>query len=139
MKEQYKFEYVNENEFKKLERSLKKYQMLAFKKLYFEYYPALKEGNFLGEKVSKNVEKGTETFELKLPTDIMFSRVHGTFKLHYIVNTKEKVITLVKITPEEILLEGHQTDLTTYKGVMISKQNQEKDMFKINLLNRVKK
>ena len=49
MKETYLFDYINENEFKKLERSLKKYNMLAYKKLYFEYYPALKEGNFLGE------------------------------------------------------------------------------------------
>ena len=45
MKENYLFDYINENEFKKLERSLKKYNMLAYKKLYFEYYPALKEGN----------------------------------------------------------------------------------------------
>ena len=48
MKETYIFDYVNENEFRKLERSIKKYNMLAYKKLYFEYYPALKEGNFLG-------------------------------------------------------------------------------------------
>ena len=49
MKDVYVFEYLNENEFHKLERSLKKYNMLAYKKLYFEYYPALKEGEFLGE------------------------------------------------------------------------------------------
>ena len=46
MKENYVFEYVNENEFHKLERSLKKYNMLAYKKLYFDYYPKLKEGTF---------------------------------------------------------------------------------------------
>ena len=38
MKDFYIFDYTDENEFKKLERSLKKYNMLAFKKLYFEYY-----------------------------------------------------------------------------------------------------
>ena len=43
MKGTYIFDYVNENEFKKLERSLKKYNMLAYKKLYFEYYPELKK------------------------------------------------------------------------------------------------
>ena len=48
MKDMYLFEYVNENEFKKLERSLKKYNTLAFKKLYFDYYPSLKDGKFLG-------------------------------------------------------------------------------------------
>ena len=139
MKEAYAFEYVNENEFKKLERSLKKYNMLAFKKLYFEYYPALKEGKFLGEKVSENVEKGTETFELKLPTNIMFSKIHGDIKLHYVVNKNERLVMLVTLTPEDILTEGHQTELTTYKGVMISKQHSEKDMFKINLLNMIGK
>ena len=30
-------DYINENEFRKLERSLKKYNMLAYKKLNFEY------------------------------------------------------------------------------------------------------
>ena len=139
MRDAYTFEYVNENEFKKLERSLKKYNMLAFKKLYFEYYPALKEGKFLGEKVKEDLEKGTETFELKLPTNIMFSKIHGDIKLHYLANRKEKAIILITLTPEDILTEGHQSELTTYKGVMISKKNQEADMFKINLLNMLKK
>ena len=44
-------DYVNENEFKKLERALKKYNMLAFKKLNFDFYPALRNGKFLGEKI----------------------------------------------------------------------------------------
>ena len=91
MKEAYLFEYVNENEFKKLERSLKKYNMLAYKKLYFDFYPALKEGNFLGQVVSTNQAQGTKTYELKLPTDIMFSKVHGDIKLHYMVYEGEKI------------------------------------------------
>ena len=33
MKDTYLFDYVNENEFKKLERSIKKYNMLAYKQL----------------------------------------------------------------------------------------------------------
>ena len=62
MKDMYLFEYVNENEFKKLERSLKKYNTLAFKKLYFDYYPSLKDGKFLGEVVATNKEKGSVTY-----------------------------------------------------------------------------
>ncbi len=139
MKESWIFEYVNENEFKKLERSLKKYNMLAYKKLYFEYYPALKEGNFLGEIVSTNKTKGTKSYELKLPTDAMFSKVHGDIKLHYIVYEKESIIMLNTITPEDILSEGHQSELETFKGVMVSKKHSEKDMFKINLLNMLQK
>jgi hypothetical protein len=139
MKEAYLFDYINENEFKKLERSLKKYNMLAYKKLYFEYYPALKEGNFLGELVATNSAQGTKSYELKLPTDMMFSKVHGDIKLHYLIYEENKVVMLDKLTPEDILSEGHQSELVTYKGVMVSKQHSDKDMFKINLLNMIQK
>lgn len=128
-------DYINENEYRKLERALKKYNMLAFKKLNFEYYPSLRNGEFIGELVSKNQKAGTKTYELKLPSDHMFSQVHGDIKLHYIVYEKEKVVMLDTITPSDILLEGHMAELTTYKGVMISKNNAEKDMFKIDLIN----
>ena len=128
-------DYINENEYRKLERALKKYNMLAFKKLNFEYYPSLRNGEFIGELVSKNQKAGTKTYELKLPSDHMFSQVHGDIKLHYIVYEKEKVVMLDTITPSDILLEGHRSELTTYKGIMISKNNAEKDMFKIDLLN----
>lgn len=137
MRETYIFDYVNENEFKKLERAIKKYNMLAYKKLYFDYYPSLKEGNFLGKLVSDqdNVKK----YELKLPTDAMFSRVHGSIVLYYTVYEKEHTVMLDKFEPIEILSEGHASELSTYKGVMISKEHAEKDMFKINLLNMIQK
>ena len=45
-------DYINENEFRKLERALKKYNMLAYKKLNFDYYPSLRGGKFLGELVN---------------------------------------------------------------------------------------
>lgn len=139
MKSTYLFDYVNENEFKKLERSIKKYNMLAYKKLYFDYYPALKEGNFLGKLVSTNKKNGTRTYELKLPTDALFSKVHGDIKLYYLVYENEKIVMLDKFEPTEILSEGHASELVTYKGVMVSKQHAEKDMFKINLLNMLQK
>ncbi len=139
MKGTYLFDYVNENEFKKLERSLKKYNMLAYKKLYFEYYPALKEGNFLGKLISTNKTNGTKTYELKLPTDALFSKVHGDIKLYYLVYENEKIVMLDKFEPMDILSEGHASELVTYKGVMVSKQHSDKDMFKINLLNMLDK
>lgn len=139
MKETYIFDYVNENEFRKLERAIKKYNMLAYKKLYFEYYPALKEGNFLGKLVSTNQSNQTSNYELKLPTDAMFSKVHGDIKLYYTVYSKEKIVMLDKFEPMQILSEGHASELVTYKGVMVSKQHAEKDMFKINLLNMINK
>lgn len=137
MKESYVFEYTNENEFRKYERSLKKYNMLAYKKLYFSFYPSLKEGKFLGELISSTGD--VQNYELKLPTDVMFSKVHGDIKLHYSVYLDKKMLILDKITPEGILGEGHQSELTTYKGVMVSKENHDKDIFKINLLNMLQK
>lgn len=62
----YIIDYINENEFKKKERSVKKYNMLAYKKLLFEYYPSLREGNFLGVLVSSNSKDRIDKYELKL-------------------------------------------------------------------------
>lgn len=131
----YILDYIDENEFRKLERALKKYNMLAFKKLNFEYYPALRNGKFVGEMISQNKKNGTETYELKLPSDKMFAQVHGEVKLVYTVYKKEETVMLDKITPTDILLEGHKSELTTYKGIMISKANASKDIFKIDLIN----
>lgn len=133
----YVLDYINENEFKKLERALKKYNMLAYKKLNFEYYPSLRNGKFVGELTSQNKKASTETYELKLPSDSMFSQVHGDVKLIYTVYKKEQTIMLNTITPSDILLEGHKSELTTYKGIMISKANASKDMFKIDLLKQL--
>lgn len=139
MKTSYVFDYVNENEFKKLERAIKKYNMLAYKKLYFDYYPSLKEGKFLGKAIATDKEKNTTTYELKLPTDAMFSKVHGDIKLYYLVYHSENIVMLDKFEPFDILSEGHASELVTYKGVMVSKQHADKDMFKINLLNMIDK
>lgn len=128
-------DYINENEFRKLERALKKYNMLAFKKLNFEYYPALRSGEFLGELVSSDKKSNTETYELKLPSDHLFTQVHGEVKLRYIVYKEQNIVMLETIMPTDILLEGHIAELTTYKGVMISKANSEKDKFMVNLFS----
>ena len=139
MKNSYIFEYLDENDFRKKERSVRKYNMLAYKKLTFEYYDDLKNGKFLGKLVSTNSKEGSKGYELRIPTDEMFAKVHGDMTLHYTVYEDKNVVLLETITPEDILTEGHRTELPTYKGVMISKANAEKDMFKINLLNMLER
>ena len=139
MKNSFVIEYLNENEFRKKERAVKKYNMLAYKKLVFDFYPAFRDGNFMGVIVSKNTKDGITKYELKLPTDRMFSKVHGDIVLHYTLYENQKLIMLDTITPEEIFSEGHQKELTTYKGVMVSKSHADRDMFKINLLNMLDK
>ena len=135
MNPSYIFEYQNENDFRKKERSVRKYNMLAYKKLTFNYYPKIRSGEFLGELVASDKKLKTKSYELILPTDEMFKKVHGEVRLHYTVYEDKKIVLLTNITPEGILEEGHRAELTAYKGVMISKANPEKDMFKINLLN----
>ena len=139
MKKGYIFEYLDENDFRKKERSVRKYNMLAYKKLVFEYYPEIRNGNFLGDKVEVNQDEDTVSYELELPTDNLFKKVHGIIRLHYTVFLKKNIILLTNITPEGILDEGHRAELSTYKGVMISKTDPERDMFKINLLNMLNK
>ena len=138
MRESYIFEYQNENEFRKIERSVRKYNMLAYKKLTFDYYPSIKNGEFLGKLVGE--KDGVKSYDLVLPTDDMFVKVHGEVVLHYSVYQDKKVILLTNITCDDnILEEGHRTELKAYKGVMVSRDNPEKDMFKINLLNMLQK
>lgn len=139
VKNSYIFEYLDENDFRKKERSVRKYNMLAYKKLTFEYYPEIRKGNFLGEKVAEDKKANTISYELKLPTDKMFTKVHGEIRVHYTIYKDKKIILLTNITPEGILDEGHRAELNTYKGVMISKADPERDMFKINLLNMLQK
>lgn len=139
MEKSFIFEYLDENDFRKRERSVRKYNMLAYKKLTFEYYPKIRAGKFLGEKVAEDIKEKTESYELKLPTDELFAKVHGEIRVHYTVYLDKKIILLTNITPEGILDEGHRAELSTYKGVMVSKSNPEKDIFKINLLNMLNK
>ena len=139
MKKSYIFEYINENEFKVKERTIRKYNMLAYKELLFNYYPKLKNGNFLGTIIETNEDENTLSYELKIPTDKLFEKVHGEMRLHYTVYQDKGIILLTNITPDSILDEGYRIELNTYKGVMISKSNPKKDMFKIELLNMLEK
>ena len=97
MKNNFIFEYLDENDFRKKERSVRKYNMLAYKKLTFTYYPEVRKGKFLGKMVSKNDKDNTVSYELQLPTDELFKKVHGPIVLHYTVYTEKKIILLTNI------------------------------------------
>lgn len=107
MNNEYKIEYLNEVKLKKLEHSLRKYNMLAYKKLLFQYYPNLKEGKFDGKIIEQNKEASRAKYELELPADEIFKKVHGHISLIYTVNEKEKVIILETLNPENLLLEDN--------------------------------
>ena len=135
----YVIEYVDEFEFRKRERALKKYNMLAYKKLIFEYYPNFRKGNFTGTIVRQNKIEGIDEYELMLPTDSMFAKVYGDILLHYTVYYNKCIVMLKTITPDDILNKGLREEFATYKGVPISKSHGDSDIFKIDLLNMLKK
>ena len=137
MKGRFILDYLDENNFKKLERSLKKYNMVAYKKLMFDFYPKLRNGEFVGELVSLNKHDKTETYDLRLPTDSLFVKVYGEVKLNYTVYKDNNIVMLNNLEPKDILLDGHRSELTAYKGIMISKANAQKEMFKIDLLMKL--
>ena len=137
MKGRYLLDYLDENEYRKLERSLKKYNMMAYKKLNFDFYPALRKGEFLGELVSINKHDKTESYELQLPTDSLFVKVYGKVKLLYTVYKEQNTVMLTGLEPRGILMDGHKSELTAYKGIMISKANAAKEMFKIDLITKL--
>ncbi len=139
MKSNYVLEYLNENDFRKKERNVKKFNMLAYKKLVFDYYPNMRVGKFNGVLISKDDKNKVYKYELELPTDSTFVKVYGNIRLCYTVYEEQKIVMLENLLPDDILSEGHRKELTTYKGVMVSKSHAEKDMFKINLLNMLDK
>ena len=59
MKNSFVIDYLNENEFRKKERAVKKYNMLAYKKLVFDFYPSFRDGNFKGVITQKNTKEGS--------------------------------------------------------------------------------
>ena len=129
--------YLFDKNFKKLEQGLKKCNMLAYKKLKSEYYPSIESGNFIGKKISKKNEHILK-YELMLPSDPLFSKIYGDCKLIYSVYPDEKTVVLETIQPEDILIKCSESELAFYKKAMVSKKVPEKDLFKIDLLNKSK-
>lgn len=96
--------YLDENEFIKKERALRKYFMRCYKYLVFKVYPTLREEG-----------KQDGIYEIELPVDELFERVYGKIKLLFSV--RKDVAVLEDLVPDEILYECYMRDLPTYKGV----------------------
>ncbi len=138
MSKGFAFQYLNENEFKKKESAVKKYNKLAYKTLVMDFYPELRAGYLLGNIVSQNTALKTVDYEYTLPADKLFTKVHGDLKVHFTLYKDQDVIFFKTISPEQLLSEGHASELSTYKGIIISKSNSRQDMFKIDLMSRTR-
>lgn len=110
------FRYLDENDFTKKMRSLKKYCMRSYKDLIFntqlkDFY-SLEDGVYI-----KNLYTSEE-----------FKFVYGQIQLIYSVNKGHVVIE--DLLPREILLDGCINLLGVYKGVPY---RDDRDKFKIDL------
>lgn len=110
--------YIDENDFIKQTRALKKYYMRTYKDLFFNVNYKMKQADY---------EDGD--YEIKLYTEESFEKVYGEFILRFYV--KNKTIVIKEITPREILIDLHKSLLKTYKGVPY---RNEYDLFKIKIM-----
>ena len=110
------------NQFEKLEMALEKFNPVAFDKLKFEIYPALKNGNFVGKRTYKYTN--VEWYELKLPSDEMFPQIQDEIKLVYSVHKNYDTILLQDITPADYLLS---LSIAEEKDTPKEEQNNKED------------
>ena len=127
----YVLNYSNEQDFKKRERVLKKYNMLAYKKLMFEVYPLMRQGEFTGTLVDYNKKEEVKTYEFLLPNDYVFN-FEGV-KLIYAVYTRKKEIMLNAITISDEFL--NKCNNIIYNDDSISIDNDDQYIFNVELVN----
>lgn len=115
------------NDYNKVLRSLRKYNMLAYKKIIFDVLPQLRNGKLVGDKIKR------ATYRVELPCDAKFKYIHGQV---YLIYQKHKhIIDLITIEPSDILIKLHGSLCDTLDGVPITS---ERDLFKLNLYKLVK-
>ena len=127
-------EYRDEEEFRKREKAVKKYNMLAYKKLMYLYYPDLKKGNFAGNLISSNEIDKVYRYKLVLPTDKVFLLKYEEISLEYTVYLNRRIIVLDELNPCE-LLDNLLDNYDIKKGKNVSGEFSYDKMFKINLIN----
>ena len=115
--------YLDENEFNKKLRALRKYCMRSYKDFVFKVVPEL-----------KNAELENGSYKKPLITDKMFKCVYGEIQI--VFNVNNGVVILEDLIPGDILTEGHKKELDCYKGVPV---RNKQDIFKIKLVEKMNK
>ena len=100
--------YINENEFNKGVKALKKYNKIAYKDFVFIKLPKIRAGEFIGT-------NNGNYYECPLTSDSAFEFVHGKVYVTYLVDGNNVVLT--GIEPSKFLTEGHKKEAKIYKGV----------------------
>ena len=98
-----KIVYIDENDYKKKERALKKYLILSYKHLIFKFYK--KDFSCLDDGMYKEY----------LPVSDFFEYVYGKVYVSY--SKKGNTIILENIQPSNCLLDFYNKDPKEYKGM----------------------
>lgn len=115
--------YEDENVFNKYARSLRQYNMLAYKDFIFNLMSNIKAGKTIGELIDDNL------YKVDLISDKLFEFVYG--KVYFVYKIEdEHIAKLLYIEPRNFFLEGHSRQLPSYKGCPIVGP---KDRFKVDL------
>ena len=113
--------YLDENEFNKKQRALRRYFMKAYKYWIFKGLPTLKKDGKVDGK-----------YEVELPTDKLFKCVYGPIKVLFTVSNG--VAVLEDILPNEFLIKCFERDLPIYKGIPYYRK---RDLEKIKIVERL--
>lgn len=122
-----KVKYINEYDFNKLIRSLKTYNMVAYKEFIFKLMNELRGGKVVGKLQNDG------TYKCRLQQSKIMEFVYGECYFTYKIEGNDAI--LINMEPHDFLIEGHARILETYKGVPITSA---KDRFKVDLYKTIK-
>ena len=117
-----KIVYLDENDFVKKYKGLRRVCPVAFKYLCFDFF-------------KKDLFQKEDGFYIEdLPTSEQFKTIYGQLQLVYSI--KNKCIVIEDLKPSSILLANYMSGFKIHKGVPY---DTEKDKFKIEVVERMKK
>lgn len=121
-------DYREQHRIERLIRSLKTYNMIAYKEYAFEFMKEIKRGNFLGK-----YNEDEDTYTYYMFSDEVFRKLYGDVRLIYRVQGSK--VILLDLQPSKVFEEGARRLLGTYHGTVVV---DETDKFKIDLLENIK-
>ena len=113
--------YLDQNDFNKKHRALRRYFMKSYKYIIFKLIPTLQKE-----------EKKDGRYEVEIPVDKLFKKVYGPMKVLFSV--QNDVAILEDIEPSELLMKCFERNLPTYKGVPYYRN---KDFEKIKIAEKL--
>ena len=113
-----KIKMLDESDMTKCLRSLRKYNMRAYKQFIFE--------------TNDLVHVKDNEYRINFLSDNKFQKIYG--QVYMSVTLEKDEITLNILEPHDFFIAGHNRELESYKGIPIVSQ---KEKFKIDFLNKM--